>query len=90
MKRCEAKRWDGWHWVHCRNYSKVEREGKHYCHVHDPVEVKARKEKRDVARQEKAEAHAKTQVVLMGYSPDGELVTVRFKGESRQYRRVPE
>ncbi len=40
--RCCASRWDTYGKHECPNRSKVERDGKGYCGVHDPVAVKRR------------------------------------------------
>jgi uncharacterized Zn finger protein (UPF0148 family) len=45
--RCEASTpgWRGYHTKQCRNRAKIERDGKFYCGTHDPVAVKAKREK---------------------------------------------
>ena len=40
----------------CSRRAKVERDGKHYCGVHDPERLKAKREERRVAWQEKWDA----------------------------------
>jgi uncharacterized Zn finger protein (UPF0148 family) len=61
-QRCCAEVWKGWRYEPCANNSKVERDGKFYCGVHDPVKVAERQARHDRARlaQRKAEAYEAT------------------------------
>lgn len=45
----------GWYWHQCDRPAKVERDGKHYCGVHDP-ERRAAKERAEDAERKSAEA----------------------------------
>ncbi len=49
---CSVSRMDGYHLVGCRKPAKVERAGRHYCTIHDPVRVA----EKDKARSDKWEA----------------------------------
>lgn len=46
---CEKRVWDstGWHTYQCQKKSVVERDGHHFCKIHDPEYVKAKEEKKD-------------------------------------------
>ena len=48
-QRCEKLVWKGWHGYPCRIPATVERGGKHYCRIHDPVYI----EKKEQARRER-------------------------------------
>lgn len=62
---CDGKVWDGWRYHQCSKNAKVERNGKHYCGIHDPVaraEKNAAKESAylaECAAKELAQATAK-------------------------------
>jgi uncharacterized Zn finger protein (UPF0148 family) len=43
-QKCCGERWSHFRWVNCGHSGKIERDGKFYCGVHDPVR---RKEKED-------------------------------------------
>lgn len=51
-QKCCGKSWSGWSDVHCSKNAKVERDGRHYCGIHDPVRIK----ERDAKRKEKWDA----------------------------------
>ena len=42
--QCEARVLDGWHSRQCSKNATVERDGKHYCAIHDPVRIKEKNE----------------------------------------------
>ena len=44
---CCHKRYRNYHDVSCGKPAKVERDGMHYCTIHDPVRIKSRDEKRN-------------------------------------------
>ena len=46
MQRCSAEVCAGWRSWTCRHPPKVERNGKSYCGIHDPVRLKERAAKR--------------------------------------------
>jgi hypothetical protein len=52
---CEERVWNGWSLHRCSRRSKVERNGKHYCGIHDPVRVA----EKDAARKAKWDAERK-------------------------------
>lgn len=45
--KCCAMVWQGWHRYPCGNKASVEREGKFYCKVHDPVRIEEKAKIRD-------------------------------------------
>lgn len=61
-KQCCKARMDGYHIVGCRKPATVERDGRHYCTIHDPVRVaekdKARSEKWEARMVEQRKVHA--------------------------------
>lgn len=86
MSGCEGRVWQGFRFLRCGNTVKVERDGKWYCGVHDPVAKKARDEKREKTLQLKRAAAEKNAVRLLDYATDGSTCTLMFKGELRRYR----
>jgi uncharacterized Zn finger protein (UPF0148 family) len=72
--RCSEDVWDGGFRPHrCRNSGSVERDGKWYCKVHDPIARKERQERRDeeyraeqerqLARRRKREAERRIETI---------------------------
>ncbi|MCK9524330.1 MAG: hypothetical protein M0R49_00160 [Limnochordia bacterium] len=45
--KCCGRVFDGWHSHPCGNKASVEREGKFYCKVHDPVRIEEKAKIRD-------------------------------------------
>lgn len=51
MEKCSGSTWGGrMGLLPCVSKAKVERNGKHYCGMHDPVRVKERQDARDAKR----------------------------------------
>lgn len=48
--QCAQQITKGWHTWRCTNYAKVERNGQHYCGVHDPAKREARLAKEQADR----------------------------------------
>lgn len=48
IQRCSATTpsQGGWHWGRCHKPAKVEREGRHYCSVHDPERQKQKRQEK--------------------------------------------
>ena len=45
-KKCSVKVWSDWHNYPCSKKVTVERDGKHYCTIHDPVRIKNKDKER--------------------------------------------
>lgn len=45
--RCEEMLFRNWNRYQCRKTAKVQREGKWYCTIHDPIRIKEKSEQRD-------------------------------------------
>lgn len=60
-QRCEEKVWDSssWHSYQCTRNAKVERDGKHYCTIHDPIRIKEKQDKKHKKWKEKFEKESK-------------------------------
>jgi glutathione S-transferase len=52
MTQCSARVWNGMSRSTCSRNAKVERNGLHYCGLHDPVRVKEKNDKRNAKWQE--------------------------------------
>lgn len=51
MERCQASlKTDDWHNIRCSNIAKVQRDGKSYCGIHDPVRLEAIRTANDAKR----------------------------------------
>lgn len=43
-ERCQGYVWIGFESAECSYRASIERNGKRYCHIHDPVRIKARRD----------------------------------------------
>lgn len=55
---CCGDVWLSYRWVKCTKTGKVERDGKHYCGIHDPVAIKAKKDKQHAKWKQEWDAEA--------------------------------
>jgi len=62
--KCCEKIFDGWHYYSCKNKASIERDGKFYCKIHDPV----RKEERETVRKQKMEERYEDKLKMMAIS----------------------
>ena len=54
IKQCSATYFSGWSRYRCSKNAKVERDGKSFCTIHDPVRIEEKRDKRHKEYQERA------------------------------------
>jgi len=57
IQQCEAEVWNGWNKYRCSKNAKVERNGKHYCTIHDPERARKKAELERIKDEKRRESN---------------------------------
>ncbi len=76
--KCCAHKWSGWHRIQCSKNGKIEREGKYYCGIHDPVAIEAKSKARNAKWNAEWRAKADTQAAAATKQKELERNAARY------------